>query len=354
MRIGLIARADNSGLGNQTWEFFRHMEPAKTLVIDVGHLSNGGSHCNKATFVTRYPKAMRSIGWHPTPNTLRQFLVGLDVVFSAETPYDYRLFTLADQMGVRSVLQYNWEFFDYLKRTDLPAPTMFASPSTWHYSDVPHENKCLMPVPIATDRFTPREHGETATSFLHVVGRPAAHDRNGTLALLSCLQHITANVTVTIRSQLPGYVNGLMAAHQIRTPDNVTLVVHPHDITDYWQLYDEGDVLIMPRRFGGLCLPAQEAIGAGMPVIMPSISPNIDWLPADWLVDATLTGAFNARSSIALYSTSEHALAAKIDQFATDAAFYTDAQTKVADIASQLSWANMRPKYDRILSDLTR
>jgi hypothetical protein len=27
MRLGLIARADNSGLGMQTWEFYNHMKP---------------------------------------------------------------------------------------------------------------------------------------------------------------------------------------------------------------------------------------------------------------------------------------------------------------------------------------
>jgi hypothetical protein len=342
VRLGLIARADNRGLGIQTYEFHRNMSPDKTMVVDCDSAMPLPMHLH------RYPEA---VVVHRIPNThdIAEFLDGLDAVFTAETPYNYELFTLAARMGIRTVLQYNFEFLEELRKPHLPRPTVFASPSTWRYADVPFDNKCLLPVPIATDRFTPREHPQQAWEFLHIVGRPAAHDRNGTLALLSALQHVRATVLITIRCQLPGHVSGLIKAHRIHTPSNVTLNICHGDEDDYWQLYT-GDVLIMPRRFGGLCLPAQEAIGAGMPVIMPACSPNIDWLPADWLIPATVTGSFHARSSIDLYSTSDLDLAAKIDQFATDAAFYAEARNKAVDIATELSWPRMQPEYQRVLT----
>lgn len=342
MKLGLIARADNRGLGVQTLEFYRHMAPVKTMVVDCDSAMPLPMHLD------RYPDAT-VVSRIPNTRDVSEFLDGLDVVFTAETPYNYEFFARASRMGVRTVLQYNFEFLEDMRKPYLPKPTLFASPSTWRYGDVPYRNKCLLPVPIAIDRFTASDHGPVATQFLHIVGRPAAHDRNGTVALLSALAHVTASVTVTVRCQLPGYVSGLIAAERIRTPPNVTLIVHPGDVTDYWELY-EGDVLIMPRRFGGLCLPAQEAIGAGMPVIMPAIAPNIDWLPADWLVPATMAGSFHARSSIDLYTTSDRELAAKIDQFATDATFYASARAKAADIATELSWTAMRSEYDRILA----
>ena len=34
MRLGLIARADNRGLGQQTWAVQRNLQPAKTMVVD--------------------------------------------------------------------------------------------------------------------------------------------------------------------------------------------------------------------------------------------------------------------------------------------------------------------------------
>lgn len=345
----MIARADNSGLGIQSWEFHRHMAPQRTLIIDVGHLANDGLHCNKATFLDRYPgDAQVFKGWIPPTEVLARFLRDLDVVYMAETPYNYALFALGKQMGVRTVLQYNWEFLEHPRRRDLPEPTVFAAPSTWHYADLDVENKCLLPVPISTDRFTPRNHPPTAHRFVHVVGRPAVHDRNGTRMLLAALEHITAEVTVTFKCQEPGYLGRLSGRRH--SPDNVTVRLDSSPVDDYWDNYTTGDVLVMPRRFGGLCLPVQEALGAGMPVIMPAIAPNDAWLPARWLVPAHHEGQFPSRNPIDLYGVDPRELAAKIDEFATDAVFYADAQQQAAKLAEGLSWAAMKPEYDRVLA----
>jgi glycosyltransferase involved in cell wall biosynthesis len=37
-------------------------------------------------------------------------------------------------------------------------------------------------------------------------------------------------------------------------------------------LYEGFDALIMPRRYGGLCLPMNEALTSGLPVIMSDTS----------------------------------------------------------------------------------
>ena len=43
MKIGLIARADRTGLAVQTWEFWRNMQPYKTLVINPTWIGHGQS-----------------------------------------------------------------------------------------------------------------------------------------------------------------------------------------------------------------------------------------------------------------------------------------------------------------------
>lgn len=48
-------------------------------------------------------------------------------------------------------------------------------------------------------------------------------------------------------------------------------------VEDYWRLYDGMEVLILPRRYGGLSLKVQEALGAGMVVVMSDVSPNREW-----------------------------------------------------------------------------
>jgi hypothetical protein len=45
-------------------------------------------------------------------------------------------------------------------------------------------------------------------------------------------------------------------------------------LPNYLDQYKDGDVLVIPRKYGGLCLPMQEALAHGIPVIMPDIEPN--------------------------------------------------------------------------------
>jgi glycosyltransferase involved in cell wall biosynthesis len=347
LRLGLIARADNSGLGTQCWGYARNLNPVKVLVIDVSHFHNNTSHANKATYRDRYPDAQFYCGWRPPETLLAEFLDGLDCVLTAECAYNNELYTLAKAMGVKVVLAPNYEFLDTTAR-----PDVWAMPSLWHFDDVPFSNKIHLPVPIETDRFADRTPTgyETATDFLHLVGRPAAHDRNGTPDLLQALQYVTAEVTVTIKCQDVSYVPQLL--NRFRVPENVTLVVDSTDVENYWDNY-HGDVLLMPRRFGGLCLPVNEALGAGMPVIMPDIAPNNSWLPSDWLVPATHAGTFKAKQHIDIYSVDHRAYAAKIDALAGDPGLYTKAKTEALELREQYSWNKLRPTYLRTLQELS-
>lgn len=334
MRLGLIARAENTGLSIQTYEFYQHMHPVKTLLVDM-------SHGRGRTFRPGlYPDAQVVQGI-PTPQVIKSFLRGLDVVFSAETVYNNVLYELAWQLGVKVVVQPNYEFFD---RT--AAPSLWAAPTMWHWDDLPAP-KQLLPVPIATERFPERPQRETATRFLHIVGQPAVHDRNGTEDLLEALQYITTPIAVTIRCQDPGYVAKLLRR---TAPTNVKLHIDCADTPNYWDNYREGDVLVMPRRFGGLCLPAQEALAASMPVIMPAVSPN-EWLPAEWLVPATHEGRFTVRVPIDLYTVDHRALAAKIDQFASDSTFFAEGCAKAQQLAKERSWDALKPEYERALQE---
>lgn len=345
MRIGLIARAENTGLGIQTWEFHRHIRPAKTLVV---RLARGGRHF----FPDRFPGATISAGL-PSIGELEEFLDGLDLVFTCETPYTYDLFTLAERRGIATVLQYNFEFLDYLARPDLPRPSVLAAPSAWRYDDVPDRlaRRMWLPVPIALDRWpAPERRTGPARRFLHIVGRPAIHDRNGTADLLDALAFVRTPITVTIRCQDHTYVPRLMRGR--RLPAHVDVRLDHYDIPDYWRAYDGHDVLVLPRRFGGLCLPMQEALGAGMPVLMPDISPNRDLLPADWLVPATKTDQFKARTHIDVHTTDARELAARIDLLATNIGAIEYARERAHRLAQRMSWEQRLSLYRHLFESL--
>lgn len=336
MRLGLIARADSRGLGIQTKAFHDQMRPAKTMVVDCpsAHpLPLRRDWYPEATWVRGLPSAL----------DFRRWLDGLDVVYTAETGYSPHLWGQARRLGVKTVLHANFEFLD---RRD--QPTLWAAPSVWHFDDFPSPKR-LLPVPIETSRFTPQPSGE-ARRFLHVVGRPAVHDRNGTNDLLEALKHVTADVEVTICCQDEDFLASIDGYPINRRRVKLALVAG--DAENYWDNYRDQDVLVMPRRFGGLCLPVNEALGAGMPVIMPDISPNNAWLPADWLVPASKKAQFRAKQRIDVHACEPRVLAAKIDQFATDPGFYTKARTAAAELAEGLSWEALRPVYEEVFTAL--
>lgn len=343
-RIGLIARADSRGLGIQTKAFHDAMHPHRTLVVD----------CPSANPLPLrrdwYPEATWINGL-PTERDFRAWLRDVDVVYTAETGYGQALWAEAEHAGVPTVLHVNPEFLDVRDR-----PTLWAAPSMWRYGELPGP-KLHLPVPIAAyqaasaGQRSPDAHpGTAARHFLHVIGRPAIHDRNGTEQLLSALRYVQSPIRLTVTCQDPAYVPRLRAG--VHIPAHVELVVKDGDVPDNRDLYDGQDILVLPRRFGGLCLPAQEAIGAGMPVVMPAISPNDSWLPAEWLVPAAHSGEFRAKTTVQLHTADPRALAALIDRFATDAPFFTAATDRARHIAKRMSWDNLRPEYERMFTGL--
>lgn len=342
MRVGLIARADNRGLGQQTWSFYRNMHPAKTMVVNCPSEQPLQNHFD------RFPDAT-IINGYPSGQDVRDFLDGLDAVYTAETSYNQDLWHEARNMGVRTLLHANFEFLD---RTD--SPTVWAAPSLWRIDEWP-AGTVHLPMPIETDRFPHTEKPPVARNFLHVIGRPTFDrsrdlNRNGTLQLLQALRYIEADITITIRCQQPGYVGALINDHSIRTPDNITLVIEPGDHPNYWDAYTNQHAAILPRRFGGLCLPAQEAIGAGIPVIMPNIDPNNTWLPHEWLTQAHRDGEFVAKQHITCHTTDPAALAQKITQLANDTSFYSRAAAQARNIRNQMSWETLKPMYEKVLT----
>jgi glycosyltransferase involved in cell wall biosynthesis len=337
MRIGLIARADSRGLGVQTKSFHDAMQPTKTMVVD----------CPSAQPLPLrrdwYPNAMWVKGL-PTAADFRVWLDGLDVIYTAETGYSRALWSEAERAGVKTVLHANYEFLDHSDQ-----PSLWAAPSMWHFDEFP-EPRLFLPVPIDLSKFPARPPRSKAARFLHIIGRPAVHDRNGTADLLDALTYVRSPITLTITCQDEHYVSGLLASRRI--PRHIDLDVRTGDTKHYTDLYADQDVLVLPRRFGGLCLPCNEAIGAGMPVVMPDISPNNAWLPADWLVPAEKCGEFRAKTRVEFFSADPRELAERIDRFAGDPAFFAASQDTARRMAKELSWDNQRPVYQRVFEEL--
>lgn len=344
MRLGLIARADSRGLGVQCKAFYDQMQPDRTLVVD----------CPSAQPLPLrmdwYPDATWVHGL-PTAKDLRWWLKDLDVVYTAETGYGTALWDEAERLGVKTVLHANYEFLNKQDR-----PTVWAAPSLWNFESFP-EPRLFLPVPVETDRFPIRRWPvyATATRFLHIVGRPTwngAQDlhRNGTVDVIAALQHVRSEITVTFRCQAVGYVESLLQTARI--PGNVTVRVESGDAPNYWDAYQDQDVLLLPRRFGGLSLPLNEALGAGIPTLITDIPPNNQWLPKPWLVHSEPTGSFVAKQRVQMYQVNPELYAAKIDEIASSARVFADARMEAQRLGGELSWDSLRDVYRKTFEEL--
>lgn len=343
MRTGLIARADNGGLGNLTWEFHRHMNPHKTLVVcEVsGRKDNLG----------RYPGAMTTT-LPINEATIDAFLKDLDLVYTDETPYNFYLFKRAKELGVKTVLHYNYEFLEYFIDPTLPYPDLFLSPSSWylpHVVDVFKEATKIAHLPIPVNRkVLPFKTHNKARIFVHIAGTKLHKDRNGTEIVLEALKYIKAKVRFKIYSQHD--------IGDIKYPNNVKLEVCVQDVDNYWDLYTEGDVLVMPRRYGGLCLPLNEAMSCGWIPLMPNCEPQSDFLLPDMLTPVnkiekiTLTPGeidYNSVDPISL-ATHINLLAEMNKKQVEDLSNFSNTFSMV------MSWDNLKPKYERLFEKLIR
>jgi glycosyltransferase involved in cell wall biosynthesis len=315
MKIGLIARSDRTGLGNQTRNLARLLNPSAIMLIDSTIFNNNKQH---PELYHDYP--VNTIEGFPSDIQVRQFLQGLDVVVTCEIFYNMRFVDIANEMGVKTINQYNWEFADYLRDQGLTRPTMLVAPSHWKL-DISkriwgEDRVTYMPTPVFTDDFKEaREVNFNRTGkkrFLHIMGRQAIHDRNGTMDLLNSLVHSREDFELVVRAQS---LTDAGFFRQVGVLDP-RFTVDRSDIDNEVDLYKDFDAMILPRRYAGQCLPMTEALCSGLPVIMTDISPNNEILPKEWLVPATLQGTFMARTQIDVFSANHWELAAKLDWLA--------------------------------------
>lgn len=263
MKIGLIARCEYArGLSLQSKNFYDNVPVDRVLLIRMPRVD-----C--AERPDWYPNATHieydARDWTLPERQVREWMDGLDVVFSVETPYDWQLPKWAREQGVKTVIQGNPEFVRHGMKgyEHFQHPTEWWWPTSWRLDRLPPG--IVMPVPMPD--VAPNTGRGDKLRVMHTTGKRAFQDRNGTdifvaaLNVLSCDVHVSA---FGLDHSLP----------ELPRPKGWTMTVEQQGVEDRWTMYDDQDVLIMPRRYGGLSLPALEAAARGVAVLMPDISPN--------------------------------------------------------------------------------
>lgn len=341
----MLARGEDRGLGILTWELARNLHPDRVLLIDLGVLARGFP-----VRTERYPGAT-VIPWDGAPlgtgaeHSIRTWLDGLDVLYSAETFYDWRIVDWAREAGVATVLHVMPEFWPR-ELNGRPMPDTIWAPTTWRLDTLPDATR-LVPVPVAIDRFNVDDPSpvDGPLRVLHTAGHKAAADRNGTQLVARSFGHIRGNVAVTITGQ-----DGRLPSIPSRARQRVTVAVRPRSTANYWDVYADQDVLLLPRRYGGLCLPVQEALAAGLVPILPDVSPNGDW-PAMLTPTHPRGTLATAAGVLDLASSMPHDLAAAVDALAADPALLALRRRLALDWARAHSWDELAPMY---LAELDR
>lgn len=311
MRLAVIARADLTGLGVQSRNWVRLLDPQKLVVINSTTFNHNEQHLEWYDGRGGY-----LIDGFIKPNEINPILNNIDLLLTFEIPYSYELLRVARQRGVKTIIQNNWEFTDYLRQPDLPLPDLLVNHSYWHLD----QQKKLWPnitdycpTPIFVEDYNEIKdqnmNREGKRRFLHVAGRRTYEDRNGTHDLLAAMKLIPREydfelVLKTQNTEIPPF-------------DDPRIIIDSSVPLDEKELYRDFDSLIMPRRYGGACLPMTEALVSGMPVIMPDVDPNNKILPSDWLVTARSAGSFMTRAPIDLFNADHNELADKIIDLAT-------------------------------------
>lgn len=266
MRIGMICRYDNSGLGSLSWEFARHLKPTKVLLMENGVFQTFPERY--AEFDTIVAKARGDIN----AKSAAWLADGVDIIISFETFYSFSVIAEARKRGVKTALVTMYEMTP--DRLHL-YPDAFICPSPLdlkvfkeQFAGAP---SYYLPIPVATDRLHWKER-TAAREFVHTASHGGMNGRKGTSLFIEAMRHVKEDVRFTIYSWRHFFCEDKRAEVKVVNFKN------------YWQAWREGDVLVYPQDYNGISLPCLEAFASGLGVITTDIEPFGDWLPQRLLV----------------------------------------------------------------------
>lgn len=108
----------------------------------------------------------------------------------------------------------------------------------------------------------------------------------------------------------------------------------------------------MPRKFGGLCLPINEAMSVGMPVIASKVDPQTGWLPEGLLVEGKVAKQIYTKCHIDVFETDPVKLAERIDFLYDHPEIFEAFSVQMDDIITAYSWNHLKSLYERVFDEV--
>lgn len=345
MKLGIVVRADDTGLGNQTRELVAMLSPERVLIIDSSRFHNRNPQHYEWY---KGQNIVKSQGV-PDSRVLMKFLTGLDVVISCETFYTKNFYIAAKKKRVKTILQYNFEFLEHMSNDKLSLPDVLLAPSLWRMDEVKERfgDRCLvthLPPPTNENLFENNriENAKRHNKLLHIGGKAAIYDRNGTNSVIDMLKYSKQDYELVIKTQ---------SKLDIDCKDE-RLTVLTNNEKNREDLYRGYDAMILPRRYAGLSLPMNEALMSSLPVFMTDISPNNLVLPKEWLAESRFVKDFMARIGIQLYEADPEALAYIVDSYFIKKDLSSEKERAFKIAHEKYSYESLKQKYIDLIESL--
>jgi glycosyltransferase involved in cell wall biosynthesis len=353
MRWGLAgARADSSGLAVQTKCIYDQLHPDKTMVVDISSYNKRLNQQGYDNYPEKYKygEVIHSVNF-PSEKLIDSFLDGLDIIFTVESPYSYYLYTAARERGITIINQPNYEFIDYFVYPDWPKPDILLAPSMWNYDklldkkggyfDTSIWGTKLKYLPVPVDRIVlPYSQRNQAKTFLHIAGHETYEDRNGTKTVLRAIPFVKSDVQFIIRSQ--HFIDYGTSDYRVH--------IENRNVPNYFENFLGEDVLLLPRKYGGLSLQLAEAMSTGMIPLMLDISPQRDFLMKETLIPAYHEKTVAPRTPIDVYTCTPEQLAEKIDWLANQPSQEIKKMSEFSnEYADSIGWDTLLPSYTELL-----
>lgn len=309
MTRGTVIYATEQGLGRQAKSF-----------IDNGLIQEVFCHPH-STYTNHYE-------WYPNRNkSFDEMLDKIDEIWFFETPFDWKYLLKARERGIKTVLFLMYECSRLLYYPDVLVGGSIMEKI--HFGD------SVKVIPVPAPKEIKWKKRTVARTFVHNAGHGGIGGRNGTAGLVEALKYIKSPIKLIIRTQFDNI-----------KCDDPRVEIRVGDF-DYESLFDEGDVFVYPDKFGGSCLPVQEAHSAGMLVMASKRLPHTEWLPNEPLIpikgykkekiaekefDSAIVDPIDIAKSIDYWynkDITEYSLAGK-------------------RWAEENSWEKLKPKYEKI------
>jgi len=327
--IAIIVRIDNRGLSRQTLSLANHLGITRRLAITgLPGSPDDPSHLTPHTFeIPRSRMNDRAL--------VSKALDQVSSLVTCETFYSDEIIRQAKAKDIELILIPNREF---LHPDEMEAAAKIIWPSDWMLPQRWQDRSQVLPFPVDRAEFPPATF-EGIEYLVHSAGHGTQGDRHSTLATLEAARK--AQVKLAVHSVTKKGLHGSSAG--VALVDG--FLSHPRDI------YSLGEALVIPRRWGGLSLPIQEAASLSMPLIMMSTDPYAIHTPSDlWVAPASyapIKGILATDLSVATADT--HDLARAMHTLVHDPLLASQASEMSDALAQSISWEALGEKWRQAL-----